>query len=80
MEGKTMARKTTDVTAVKENANRLLANSSDNRQDFRNGVIALVETVLLETGNYHGFKYLPSEFDTNGILREDYDPTRVEYY
>lgn len=75
-----MARKTTDVTVVKENANRLLANSSDDRRDFRNGVIALVETVLLETDNYHGFKYLPSEFYKNGILREEYDQTRVEYY
>lgn len=76
-----MARKTVNVQAVKELANRTLAsNAAFLDQSYRNGVIGMVEAVLHNTDNYKGFKYLPSEWDEsiNG-LRVGYDDTRREY-
>lgn len=77
-----MARKTVDVQAVKELANRTLASTATFLDpSYRNGVIGMVESVLHNTGNYKGFKYLPSEWDENtGSLRVGYDDTRRQYF
>jgi len=60
-----MARKTISVEKVREMANAFLANENTTA-DEREGVCALVESVLLETGNYQGFRYLDLKMDEDG--------------
>lgn len=87
-----MSRKTVDVEVVKGTANRMLAHvakpegtvseqvrQAEDAAEQRKGVITLLESVLFETDNYRGFRYLPSEKDLNGSLLPDYDDTRREY-
>ena len=52
-----MARKTVDVAYVREKVNDLLKheNVSD---DFRQGAISVLESILHHTGNYNGYIYL----------------------
>ena len=77
-----MARKTVDVQSVKKRANLLLGLKGDEfTVEYRRGVIATVEFVLFETGNYKGFKYRYSEWDVERHeLKKNYDDTRREYY
>lgn len=48
-------RKTVAVTEAVAVANRMLANSTGTG---RQGIIVLIETLLHESGNYRGFRYL----------------------
>lgn len=88
-------RKTMDVEAIKERVNYFLKHSEEDKKGMRQGQMMLLETILHETGNYAGFKYLPQwEVATQypGIwLNEDgtHDPatcfentdnTRVRYF
>jgi hypothetical protein len=80
-----MARKTVDVTAVRDHANLMLSlvDTHEFSREFRRGIISMVERVLFDTDNYKGFQYLDSEFEPNTnprILRVDFDPTRVRYF
>jgi hypothetical protein len=76
-----MARKTVSVEYVKERANTFLATSDDSMAGMRRGMAALLESVLFETGNYKGFRYLSTEWDeSTETLREGYDDTRREYH
>lgn len=50
-------RKTIKVEAFKNTINAMLK-SSECSEDIRKGLMASLETVLHETGNYNGFKYL----------------------
>lgn len=52
-----MARKTVLVEFVRETVNRSLAQEHVN-DDERRALCYLVERVLMETGNYKGFRYL----------------------
>jgi glutamate dehydrogenase/leucine dehydrogenase len=52
-----MARKTIDVRLVVERANFALANPNIDQMEKR-GVVNMIETILHETGNYKGFRYL----------------------
>lgn len=74
-----MARKTVNVEFVKERTNTFLATSDDSMAEMRKGMAALLESVLHETNNYHGFQYLSSELD-NGMLKDEYDGTRRHYF
>jgi hypothetical protein len=65
-----MGRKTVDVEYAKMIANRILANEDPKRSGEREGVIILMEAILEETGNYKGFKYLPTDDQTDGTVRE----------
>ncbi len=81
-----MARKTIEVGKMLRMANTFLA-AKNTSGDEREGVCALLEAVLCETGNYRGFRYLegydyPEEFDGLGsrrfyfpseAVREDYE-------
>jgi len=63
-----MPRKTIPVERVKELVNGMLERSADDvSPDSRLMVASLLETILMETGNYHGFGYLPGviDFDKN---------------
>jgi hypothetical protein len=84
------ARKTADVATLRERGNRLLRlpdSDSGSGQEFRWGVVAMLEGVLHDTGNYHGFQYHASELavgdeptDRGTILRLGYDNTRRYYF
>lgn len=52
-----MAKKTLKVEELKNTINNSLANSVTG-QEFRRGLIFVLEDVLFATGNYGGFKYL----------------------
>ena len=82
-----MPRKTHNVRSLVVEANMLLAlpDNETINASFRAGVQTLVERVLMDTDNYKGFQYLPSEFTLpdnfpHRVLREDHDRTRVRYY
>jgi hypothetical protein len=55
-----MARQTINVNTLRIDANRILSQSTCN-PERREGVIALLEHVLTQTGNYHGFRYLTAD-------------------
>lgn len=52
-------RKTADISAIKEEANRLLAGTwPANTKEFRNGVIVMLENLLWQADRYSGYRYL----------------------
>ena len=68
------ARKTVNVDQILFKANRALATMAEgNDPQFRNGVIAMLESILMDTGNYHGFRW------TDGANGR-HDHTRRFYY
>jgi hypothetical protein len=82
------SRKTVNVEQVRTWANNFLAapdafsnlHTPEERKAQRQGVAALLDTVLQATGNYHGFMYQPSEWDeAAGRLRDGYDDSRRRY-
>lgn len=73
-----MARKTIDVQAVKDRSNYMLTVLVT--PEARMGVSTLLESILFTTDNYNGFRYLPSELNEDGSLKEDYDTTQRQYY
>lgn len=82
-----MSRKTIAVADVLNFANTALAMNlaSDDPEgpSRRRGIIQMIEPVLLHTDNYKGYRYLPSEFDTDSgftKLRDGYDDTRRAYF
>ena len=76
-----MARKTIDVQRLKERANVMLANSADDMHEGRIAIALLLEWVLMDTGNYHGFRYLPGVIDfTTDPPSVIGDDTRRNYY
>jgi len=89
-----VARKTIEVETLKNRINHMLAMGEDG-PDFRSGLALLLESVLHETGNYRGFRYLlegqcpglPGVNYLDGVPHPDYkkrfentDDTRVEFY
>lgn len=66
-------RKTIDVARIRDMANSSLANSREEYRESREGVASLLESVLMETGNYNGFQFIDG---TNG----ETDRTRRKYY
>lgn len=65
-------RKTIEVAKVLALANAAFRNSAPDRKEAREGIASLLEAVLMETGNYKGFRYLEG-WPTD-------DETRREYY
>lgn len=57
------ARKTVPVEDVKTLANKMLANSADEVTQGREAIAVMLEHILMDTGNYHGFRYLPGVMD-----------------
>lgn len=63
-------RKTADISAIKEEANRLLKGTwSGNTKEFRDGVIVMLENILWQADRYRGYRYL-----TNHELPGDIEP------
>lgn len=75
-----MARKTIAVSELVGRVNAMIAATSDDMRESRIALGVLLDTVLVETANYRGFSYLPSELDANGQLRDGYDGTRKRYH
>ena len=50
-------RKTIEVEAVKNKLNDMLKNGTQSK-DERYGLISAIQTILMDSGNYNGFKYL----------------------
>lgn len=73
-----IARKTVEVGKVLKIANNFLAAKHTNASE-RDAVVAMIEAVLFETGNYRGFAYLPKEkyVDETGF---ESDGTRRRYF
>jgi len=52
-------RKTIEVSAVLSMANNMLANSTHAvSAESRMAVASMLERILMDTGNYHGFNYI----------------------
>lgn len=51
-------KKTIAVSDIKATVNNMIINSQDDDKQGRESLIVLIESVLMETGNYKGFKYL----------------------
>lgn len=60
-------RKTIEVKNVLEICNGILKNSTQT-EDFRSGVMVLLEHILHETENYKGFRYLRKDEVPEGEL------------
>lgn len=54
-----MARKTINVADVRESANQILA-ASTTSPDVRLGICSMLEKILMDSGNYKGYRYLGS--------------------
>lgn len=82
-------RKTIEVSIIKNMVNDMLLNSSNDQKDTRESMGRMIESVLMATGNYKGFRYLTNkdmEYSDNGnsIGIDDtltiIDNSRVEYF
>ena len=62
-----MARKTISVEFVKDEINATLARSADSESERRWGMMAVLEKILHESGNYSGFRYLEVD-EINGAV------------
>jgi hypothetical protein len=74
-------RKTIAVESIKNRINSMLLNSSDSDRYARDTMISFIENVLMETGNYKGFRYLieeDMEKSEYGIIPGRHFPTDVE--
>jgi hypothetical protein len=69
----TRARKIIAVEDIKERANAMLRNSRDDVKEGRMGIAVFLEGILVETGNYHGFRHIDGK---SGYA----DDTRRQYY
>tara|TARA_Y100000034_G_scaffold133175_1_gene197975 strand:+ start:92 stop:352 length:261 start_codon:yes stop_codon:yes gene_type:complete len=82
-------RKTFDVERLKQVINRRNENSTCDAS-IRDGWNSILETILFESGNYHGYKYLHEESvpvgEIAGIDLDDDgntifpDPSRRKYF
>ena len=82
-----MARKTIRVADIVTAGNAMLASCTSHKDEYedalldpRVGICAMVESVLFSTDNYHGYAFLPSEFDDDGNLRDGFDPMARRYF
>ena len=80
---KKAARKTAEIKPIIDRANRMLAmpESDINNYSARMAVCWMLDSILLDTGNYLGFQYQASEFanDDHTLLKRDHDDSRRIY-
>jgi hypothetical protein len=70
--------KTIKVAALTEKINSMLAESTCTPGE-RLSMVGILESVLHETGNYRGYRYLDAKFDERGECVSG-DPSRRWYY
>lgn len=70
------SKKTVNIDFLLEFANDQLKRTDEYANvGFKDGIIGMIEKILHETGNYHGFLYLDStdcEFETPGWFNRKY--------
>ena len=74
-----MKHKTFKVKDLVEQINSRLKNSTCS-SEARFGMISVLESVLHETGNYHGFNYLETVWGSDGNAESFGDESRRYYY
>jgi hypothetical protein len=74
------AKKTVNVRELVARANAALKATPDDWVGEREGISMFIQAILMDTDNYRGFGYLPSEFDEDGKLADWYDDSRRHYY
>ena len=62
-----MTRKTQTIDEIVTRANEYLRITDADMRDRRQGVIDFVTSMLMQTGNYRGFGYLPETEVANGV-------------
>lgn len=67
-----MARKTVDVQQVKDKANLMLEDSITSYVAERYGIGALLESILMDTGNYKGFRWTDGDNGRTDASRRFY--------
>lgn len=73
-----MARKTIEVGKILKLANHFLANPNSTLGE-REGICSMLETVLFETDNYCGYRYLDTdEIDGNGTRRYYFPAAKIQ--
>lgn len=73
-----MSRKTIEVGKILKLANHVLANPNST-PDEREGICSMIETVLFETGNYNGYRYLDTdEIEGNGSRRHYFSSSKIQ--
>lgn len=85
-----MSRKTVSVDVIKAQCN-LILRTSEMSAAYRQGIAEVVSSILMDTGNYRGFRYLhqgevPAGHEPGINPSDDYDerfagtdPTRIQY-
>lgn len=85
-------RKTIEVSAIREKANKMLFESANENVKGREAVTIFIESILHDSGNYHGFLYIDKARSmTNSTFGIDFsrpaderfegtDRTRVQYH
>jgi len=70
-------RKTINVKFMLDNANDQLSRTDDfATPEFKKGIVAMIERILLTSDNYNGFRFLnnsDTEFGTNGYYTRIYN-------
>jgi hypothetical protein len=74
-----MTRKTFEVSNVLETVNGYLA-APDSTPDGREAVASMLESILFETGNYAGFRYLEQEMHDDGTVKTLGCGSRRKYF
>jgi hypothetical protein len=72
-----MARKTIQVEAFRTRINGMLAESTCSPAE-RGAMATILESVLMDTGNYRGYRYIDAVYTDQGVLVSG-DPSRREY-
>ena len=72
-------RKTVNIANAVGIANVYLAGESTDPVS-RMAVAGFLQALLFSANAYAGFRYLPSELDSDGTLRPDYDDSRRAYF
>lgn len=90
-----MSRKTIEVEKIRKMVNHRLANDVKDTPEVRAALSTLLEVVLMDTGNYHGFTHLRDHDvpkgakpgcvqlgrDSNGAIQWEFpDDTRRAYF
>lgn len=70
------SRQTISVENVRSMTNAYLAATGPNQRDLRRGACTILERVLMDTGNYRGFRYL----ETYRANDPTFDESRRFYY
>ena len=67
-----MARKTIEVATIRDLVNTYNERSADHMAQERAALNTLLEIVLHDTGNYHGFEYLDEDSEAYPYSRRRY--------